>query len=40
MNLQTAELAELIEYLLVNPSLTGAETGEIFLNLYQRLCAA
>jgi len=37
MNLQTAALKDLVQYLLVNPALTGQEAGEILLNLCQRL---
>lgn len=37
MNLQTAALKDLVQYLLVNPDLTGQEAGEILLNLCQRL---
>jgi hypothetical protein len=37
MNLQTAELKDIIAYLLVTPRLTEHDTGEILLNLCQRL---
>ena len=37
MNLQTAALKDVVQYLLVNPDLTGQEAGEILLNLCQRL---
>jgi hypothetical protein len=37
INLATASSDELIEYLLVNPSVTDEETGEILLNILGRL---
>ena len=37
MNLQTAALQDLVQYLLVNPALTGQGAGEILLNICQRL---
>jgi len=37
MHLQTATLKDLIQYLLVNPDPTERETGDILLNLCQRL---
>ena len=37
MDLHTAVLKDLMQYLLINPSLTGQEAGEILLNLCHRL---